>query len=70
MKAQILTDFVVKCTVSDNNPEDELNDKSKQIETPEIDLASVWVPHIDRVSNPQDSGAGFILTSFEGIVIE
>ena len=29
MKAQVLTDFIAECTISDNNPEDESNDKIK-----------------------------------------
>ena len=51
MKAQVLIDFVVECTISDDNPKDELDGKSKQIETSEANLASVWVLHIDGASN-------------------
>ena len=51
MKAQVLADFIVECTISDNNPEDELNDKSKQIKTLKANLALVWVLYIDRASN-------------------
>ena len=42
----------------------------KQIETPEADLASIWVLHIDGVSNAQDSRADLILINFEEIKIE
>ena len=51
MKVQVLTDFIVECTISNNNSENELDDKSKQVETPEADLASMWVLHIDGASN-------------------
>ena len=51
MKAQVLADFVAKCTIPDNKPEDKANDKMKQAATPEPDLTSVWVLHIDGASN-------------------
>ena len=38
MKAQDLADFVAECTIPDNNPEDESNNKIKQVETLEPDL--------------------------------
>ena len=63
-----MTDFIVECTISDNNSEDESNDKLKQVETSEPDLTLVWMLHIDRASNAQSSGAGLILINFEGIV--
>ena len=49
IKAQVLIDFVAECTRSDDNPEDKIDGKSKKIETPETDLASMWVLHIDGV---------------------
>ena len=70
MKAQVLVNFIVKCTISDNNPEDESNNKIKQVETLKPDLTSVWVLHTDGASNAQGSGADLILTNFEGIVTE
>ena len=51
MKVQILINFIAKYTVSEDNPKDEFNSKSKQIETLEANLASVWVIHIDGQSN-------------------
>ena len=54
-----------------NNPEDESEDKVKQIATSKkSDLLSVWVLHIDGASNAQDSGAGLILTNSEGVITE
>ena len=70
MKTQVWTDFVVECTIPDNNTEDESNDKIKSLETPKYDLTSVWVLHIDGTSNAQGSRAGLILINFEGIVTE
>ena len=68
MKAQVLADFITEHTISDNNSEDRYNDKSKQVETPEADLVSMWVLYIDGASDAQDSGAGLILTNSKGIV--
>ena len=70
MKTQVWTDFVVECTIPDNNTEDESNDKIKSLETPKYDLTSVWVLHIDGASNAQGSEAGLILTNFEGVITE
>ena len=41
MKVQVLTDFVVECTIFDNNPEEEANDKIKEATTFGPDLTSV-----------------------------
>ena len=68
MKAQILIDFIVEGTIPDNNLEDESKNKIKQVETPEPDLTSMWMLHIDGASNAQGSEADLILTNFEGIV--
>ena len=38
--------------------------------TPEPDLGSTWVLHIDRASSVQSSGASLILINSEGIVTE
>ena len=51
METQVLANFIVECIVYDDNPKDELNSKSKQIETLEADLASVWVLYINGASN-------------------
>ena len=65
-----MTYFIVEYTIPDNNPEDESKNKIKPVETPEPDVISVWVLHIDGASNTQDSGVDHILTNFEGMVIE
>ena len=70
MKAQVLADFIVECTIPDNNPKDEANDKIKSVETFKLDLTSTWVLHIDGASNAQDSGTDLILTNFEGVITE
>ena len=70
MKAQVLADFVVKCTIPDNKSEDETSDTIKQAMTPESDLTSIWVLHIDGASNAQGSEVGLILTNFEGVITE
>ena len=70
MKVQVLVDFVVEYIVSDNKSKNETDDTIKQTVTPKPDLKSIWVLHIDGASNVQDSGVGFILTNFEGVVTE
>ena len=51
MKAQVLANFVIECTMSYDNPEDKLNDKLMQIEIFKADLSSIWVLHVDGASN-------------------
>ena len=65
-----MADFVVECTILDNNFEDETNDKIKQATTSEPDLMSAWLLHIDGAFNAQDSRAGLIFINFEGVVTE
>ncbi|XP_073118006.1 uncharacterized protein [Elaeis guineensis] len=70
MKTQVLADLVAECTIPDNNPEVESNDKIKSVEIFKLESISVWVLHIDGASNTQGSGADLILINFEGMVIE
>ena len=70
IKVQVLADFVAEYTISDDKPEDTDDNAIKQVMTPEPDLRSTWVLHIDGASNAQGSGADLILTNFEGVVIE
>ena len=70
MKAQVLADFIAECTILDNKPEDEANDKIKWATTPKPDLMSAWVLHIDGASNVQGSGVSLILTNSEGVITE
>ena len=70
MKPQVLADFIIECIISDNKPEDTDDNTIKEDTTPDPDLGSTWVLHIDRASNAQGSGADLILINFEGVVIE
>ncbi|XP_073099648.1 uncharacterized protein [Elaeis guineensis] len=70
MKAQVLADFVTECTIFDNKSKDTDDNTIKEATTLKPDLKSTWVLHIDGASNAQGSGAGLILTNFEGLVIE
>ena len=67
---QVLADFIIECTLSDNNPEDEVNDKIKQATTFKPDLTLTWVLHIDKACNAQGSGTDLILINFEGVITE
>ena len=51
MKTQVLADLVAECTIPDNNPEVESNDKIKSVEIFKLESISVWVLHIDGASN-------------------
>ena len=62
MKFQILANFIVECTLTDN---DQVEDNS-----PEDTQEPVWILHIDGASNAQDCDAGLILTNIDGMVIE
>ena len=70
IKVQVLADFVAEYTISDDKPEDTDDNAIKQVMTPEPDLGSTWVLHIDGVSNAQGSGAGLVLINFKGVVTE
>ena len=70
MKAQVLIDFIAECTISDNKPEDTDDNTIKEATTPDPDLRSTWVLHIDRASNAQGSRAGLILINFKRVVTE
>ena len=48
MKVQVLADFIAECTIVENKSEDET---IKEVATPEPDLRSTWVLHIDGASN-------------------
>ena len=59
MKGQILVDFVMEFTSTEFTEDAQT--------TPDL---PVWKLSVDRAANAQGSGAGLILTSPEGIVIE
>ncbi|XP_073116127.1 uncharacterized protein [Elaeis guineensis] len=67
MKTQVLADFIAECIIADNKLEDAT---TKEAATPEPDLRSTWVLHINGASNAQGSGASLILTNSEGVVTE
>ena len=66
MKAQVLTDFITKYTISDNK----YDLRSEQIENLKAKPEYVWMLHVDGAYNAQGSGAGLILINFEGTVTE
>lgn len=67
MKSQVLADFLVECTwVKEQLEEPQANPSNTATEGKEDD----WILHVDRVSNSQESGAGLILASPEGVVTE
>ena len=66
IKGQALTDFLVECSWTDDPPVDEPETPSFE----SADLGSVWVIHVDDVSNAQESGAGMILTGLDGFHTE
>ena len=70
MKAQVLADFVVECTVSDDKSDHKSDDKLEQVENSEVEPEFVWVLHIDGASNAQRSRVGLILINSEEIVTE
>ena len=51
MKVQVLADFIIECTIFDNQSKNKNDDTIKQTMTLEPDLKSTWVPHIDGGSN-------------------
>ena len=62
IKIQILADFIIECTPTDN---DQVEDDSME-DTSE----SAWILHMDEASNTQGCGMGLILTNVDGMVIE
>ena len=61
IKAQALTSFILECTI----PDEEQNDGETTPMTNEC-----WVLHIDGSSNAMGLGAGLMLTSSDGVVME
>ena len=76
MKAQVLADFLVECTVDEHLPaeakssvEAENSFDSAEAESKAIP-ENTWTLHVDGASNEQGSRAGLILKSPEGVVAE
>ena len=70
MKAQVLANFIAECTISDNKAEDIDDNIIKEATTPESDLGSTSVLHINGASNAYGSGVSLILINSEGVVTE
>ncbi|XP_074342318.1 uncharacterized protein LOC141679834 [Apium graveolens] len=71
IKAQDLADFIVKCTINDQEV------GGQEIVTPEegekdeeTTLKEYWVLHFDGASKIKSSGAGLVLQSLDGFMIE
>ena len=62
MKAQILIDFIVECTLT--------NDSQVEDRPQEEALKPAWILYMDRASNTQGYGVNLILTNIDGVVIE
>ena len=62
MKAQVLTDFIIECTIPDK---EKVEKRSK-----EKLITLSWILHIDGASNVQRSWAKLILTNLNGIVMK
>lgn len=61
-KVQVLADFLIKCTWS----EDKADEEPIELFDPE----TTWILYMDGASNFQESGVGLILTNSKGVVIE
>ena len=75
VKVQILADFIVECTIpKEAEPEQgKINGLKPQPNSPkeEADLSDcLWALYVDGSSNMSGTGAGLILISPEGIVVE
>ena len=75
VKAQILADFIVECTISEEaEPEQgkvdslksQLNSSEEETDPPDC----FWALYVDGSSNMSGTGAGLILISPEGIIVE
>lgn len=66
MKAQVLADFLVECTWSD----DELKEVPIELPTRPPDMESTWILHMDGTSNSEGSGVGLILANSKGVIAE
>ena len=65
LKAKVLANFIIECTATDDKAKQESNDKSKIKKGFEIKFDSIWILHVDRVSNTQENRASLILTNSE-----
>ena len=75
IKAQVLADFIVECTIPEEaEPEqNKIDDLRTQPNSPDEEASlpdSFWTLHVDGSSNMAGAGAGLILTSPEGVIVE
>ena len=69
MKVQVLANFVIECTISNDKLDQKMT--CKLIEnTSKTDHGSIWVLHVDGASNTLKSIAELILVNFDGTIIE
>ena len=62
MKSLILVDFIIECTLTDNNQvEDNFSEDTQE---------PTWILHMDGASNAQRCSAGLMLIDIDGMVIE
>ena len=62
MKAQILADFVVECTpTNDSQIEEQFQEETSK---------PAWILYMDGASNAQRCSVGLILTNIDGMVTE
>ena len=62
----MLTDFVAECTIPEETP----IASPKSAEEGTVQSSRPWILHVDGSSTPSASGAGIILTSPTGEMIE
>ena len=68
IKAQALADFVVECTITDQEVGGQQEENNE--ENDETELKEYWVLYFDGASKASSSGAGLVLQSPDGFVIE
>ena len=67
IKSQVLVDFIAECTIP---PERAFNPPDATVAHESILLAWPWILHVDGSSTLSTTGAGLILSSPDGEVIE
>ncbi|XP_073107230.1 uncharacterized protein [Elaeis guineensis] len=73
IKAQVLVDFILECTIPDEEGSEAVESSSTVLEEQinmNLDLEDQWILHVDGSSNSSGSGVGVILTGSEGDVAE
>lgn len=60
MKAQVLIDFIMECTIP--------NEKKEKRKSKEELTTSSWILHVNGASNFHGSGARLIFTNLDGVM--